>query len=144
MCVCVCVCVCVFGRMHAGLSLTKTLRRVEKEGYQTMSCSSHSQTRGGCRYSSVKIFLLKKVRGHEMTPNSTGSMFVDLFSPSPRTREMTIPIKRRGSPKVPEEPKIKKKPGPKPGWKNKFKSKGYPARYSLIHYLHSVSVKFNV
>ncbi|XP_030280582.1 zinc finger protein 276 isoform X1 [Sparus aurata] len=50
----------------------------------------------------------------------------ELFKPfsDKRAREMTIPIKRRGSPKVPEEPKIKKKPGPKPGWKNKFKPKG--------------------
>lgn len=80
------------------------------------------------------MFFLKKERGRQMTPNSSpGSVFVDLFSPSPRAREMTIPIKRRGSPKVPEEPKIKKKPGPKPGWKNKFKPKGYPATYSLIH-----------
>uniref|UniRef100_A0A3Q3WX05 Zinc finger protein 276 n=1 Tax=Mola mola TaxID=94237 RepID=A0A3Q3WX05_MOLML len=32
--------------------------------------------------------------------------------------------KRRQTPKALEEPKIKKKPGPKPGWKNKFKPKG--------------------
>uniref|UniRef100_A0A3Q2X921 Zinc finger protein 276 n=1 Tax=Haplochromis burtoni TaxID=8153 RepID=A0A3Q2X921_HAPBU len=31
---------------------------------------------------------------------------------------------RRKSSKAPEEPKIRKKPGPKPGWKNKFKPKG--------------------
>ncbi|XP_062245093.1 zinc finger protein 276 [Platichthys flesus] len=39
-------------------------------------------------------------------------------------RRATVPNKRRQSPKGPEEPKIKKKPGPKPGWKNKFKPKG--------------------
>ncbi|XP_060933302.1 zinc finger protein 276 [Limanda limanda] len=39
-------------------------------------------------------------------------------------KRATVSNKRRQSPKVPEEPKIKKKPGPKPGWKNKFKPKG--------------------
>ena len=42
-----------------------------------------------------------------------------------RARRVNVPSKRRRSPKAPEEPKIKKKPGPKPGWKNKFKPKGY-------------------
>lgn len=32
--------------------------------------------------------------------------------------------KRRSSPMAALEPKVKKKPGPKPGWKNKFKPKG--------------------
>ncbi|KAK2841726.1 hypothetical protein Q5P01_011926 [Channa striata] len=41
-----------------------------------------------------------------------------------RHRRVTIPNKRRQIPKAPEEPKVKKKPGPKPGWKNKFKPKG--------------------
>ncbi|XP_047452678.1 zinc finger protein 276 isoform X2 [Mugil cephalus] len=41
-----------------------------------------------------------------------------------RTRSINVPNKRRRSPKAPEEPKVKKKPGPKPGWKNKFKPKG--------------------
>ncbi|XP_035012809.2 zinc finger protein 276 [Hippoglossus stenolepis] len=50
----------------------------------------------------------------------------ELFEPysDKRARGATVPNKRRQSPKVPEEPKIKKKPGPKPGWKNKFKPKG--------------------
>ncbi|XP_018559182.1 zinc finger protein 276 [Lates calcarifer] len=50
----------------------------------------------------------------------------ELFEPysDKRARRVTIPSKRRRSPKAPEEPKIKKKPGPKPGWKNKFKPKG--------------------
>uniref|UniRef100_A0A8C6PRW4 Zinc finger protein 276 n=1 Tax=Nothobranchius furzeri TaxID=105023 RepID=A0A8C6PRW4_NOTFU len=43
-------------------------------------------------------------------------------SPSPRARRLNI--KRRQSPKSPEEPRARKKPGPKPGWKNKFKPKG--------------------
>ncbi|XP_053174615.1 zinc finger protein 276 [Scomber japonicus] len=47
----------------------------------------------------------------------------DLFEPYSDKR-VNIPSKRRRSPKNPEEPKIKKKPGPKPGWKNKFKPKG--------------------
>ncbi|KAK2918284.1 zinc finger protein 276 isoform X1 [Channa argus] len=41
-----------------------------------------------------------------------------------RPRRVTITNKRRQTPKASEEPKIKKKPGPKPGWKNKFKPKG--------------------
>ncbi|XP_038562989.1 zinc finger protein 276 isoform X1 [Micropterus salmoides] len=50
----------------------------------------------------------------------------ELFEPysDKRAHRMTVPNKRRRSPKVPEEPKIKKKPGPKPGWKNKLKPKG--------------------
>ncbi|XP_071767349.2 zinc finger protein 276 [Centroberyx gerrardi] len=50
----------------------------------------------------------------------------ELFQPYPekRPRRVTAPNKRRRSPKAPEEPKVKKKPGPKPGWKNKFKPKG--------------------
>ncbi|KAF0040819.1 hypothetical protein F2P81_006717 [Scophthalmus maximus] len=44
---------------------------------------------------------------------------------SDRSRRATVPNnKRRRSPKAPVEPKIKKKPGPKPGWKNKLKPKG--------------------
>ncbi|KAM4618894.1 zinc finger protein 276 [Polymixia lowei] len=50
----------------------------------------------------------------------------ELFQPYPekRPRRATTPNKRRRTPKAPEEPKVKKKPGPKPGWKNKFKPKG--------------------
>lgn len=50
----------------------------------------------------------------------------ELFEPysDKRARRVTVPNKRRRSPNTPEEPKIKKKPGPKPGWKNKFKPKG--------------------
>ncbi|XP_035521020.1 zinc finger protein 276 isoform X2 [Morone saxatilis] len=50
----------------------------------------------------------------------------ELFEPysDKRGRRVTAPSKRRRSPKPTEEPKIKKKPGPKPGWKNKFKPKG--------------------
>ncbi|XP_076589825.1 zinc finger protein 276 isoform X2 [Chaetodon auriga] len=50
----------------------------------------------------------------------------ELFEPysDKRARRVTVPNKRRRSPNAPEEPKIKKKPGPKPGWKNKFKPKG--------------------
>ncbi|XP_070687088.1 zinc finger protein 276 isoform X2 [Pempheris klunzingeri] len=50
----------------------------------------------------------------------------ELFEPfsDKRARRVPVPSKRRRSPKAPEEPKIKKKPGPKPGWKNKFKPKG--------------------
>ena len=55
---------------------------------------------------------------------------VFLFSFLPGTRKGAI-LKRRRSPKVPEESKVKKKPGPKPGWKNKFKPKGYTHTHSL-------------
>lgn len=48
---------------------------------------------------------------------------VNLSNFSARARKGTI-LKRRRSPKTPEESKVKKKPGPKPGWKNKFKPKG--------------------
>ncbi|KAF3854349.1 hypothetical protein F7725_022404 [Dissostichus mawsoni] len=44
---------------------------------------------------------------------------VKLSSP-PR---VSVPNKRRRSPKAQEEPKVRKKPGPKPGWKNKLKPK---------------------
>ncbi|XP_028304967.1 zinc finger protein 276 isoform X2 [Gouania willdenowi] len=49
----------------------------------------------------------------------------ELFEPysEKRGQRSTIPNKRRPNMKVCEEPKIKKKPGPKPGWKNKFKPK---------------------
>uniref|UniRef100_A0A3Q2XIS4 Zinc finger protein 276 n=1 Tax=Haplochromis burtoni TaxID=8153 RepID=A0A3Q2XIS4_HAPBU len=50
---------------------------------------------------------------------------LNLFSPYPsRAHRVNVPNKRRKSSKAPEEPKIRKKPGPKPGWKNKFKPKG--------------------
>ncbi|XP_054476176.1 zinc finger protein 276 isoform X2 [Anoplopoma fimbria] len=50
----------------------------------------------------------------------------EMFEPysDKRARRVTVPNKRRRSPKALVEPKIKKKPGPKPGWKNKFKPKG--------------------
>ncbi|KAM7414083.1 hypothetical protein PAMA_019077 [Pampus argenteus] len=50
----------------------------------------------------------------------------ELFEPysDKRPRRVNVPSKRRSSPKATEKPKIKKKPGPKPGWKNKFKPKG--------------------
>ncbi|XP_034391260.1 zinc finger protein 276 isoform X2 [Cyclopterus lumpus] len=50
----------------------------------------------------------------------------EMFEPysDKRARRVTIPSKRRRSPKALVEPKIKKKPGPKPGWKNKLKPKG--------------------
>ncbi|XP_044047749.1 zinc finger protein 276 isoform X2 [Siniperca chuatsi] len=50
----------------------------------------------------------------------------ELFEPysDKRAHRVTVPNKRRRSPKAPEGPKIKKKPGPKPGWKNKLKPKG--------------------
>lgn len=62
-----------------------------------------------------------------MTSNiNPGNVFGLPFFPPPRARRVTVPNKRRRrSPKALEEPKIKKKPGPKPGWKNKFKPKGY-------------------
>ncbi|XP_017289719.1 zinc finger protein 276 isoform X1 [Kryptolebias marmoratus] len=41
-----------------------------------------------------------------------------------RARRLNVVNKRRQSPKTPEEPRVRKKPGPKPGWKNKFKPKG--------------------
>ncbi|XP_042352746.1 zinc finger protein 276 isoform X2 [Plectropomus leopardus] len=49
----------------------------------------------------------------------------ELFEPysDKRARRVSVPSKRRRSPKALEEPKVKKKPGPKPGWKNKFKPK---------------------
>ncbi|XP_041651373.1 zinc finger protein 276 [Cheilinus undulatus] len=52
----------------------------------------------------------------------TGLSDDELFEPYSDKR-VTVPNKRKKSQKVLEEPKIKKKPGPKPGWKNKFKPK---------------------
>lgn len=46
------------------------------------------------------------------------------YSDSKRAHRIKVPNKRRQSPKGSEEPKVKKKPGPKPGWKNKLKPKG--------------------
>lgn len=60
----------------------------------------------------------------KLTDSGDGPHISSSISSSARARRGTTPNKRR-SPKVPEEPKIKKKPGPKPGWKNKFKPKGY-------------------
>ncbi|KAL6107338.1 znf276 [Pungitius sinensis] len=50
----------------------------------------------------------------------------EMFEPyaDERARRVTAPSKRRRSPKALVEVKIKKKPGPKPGWKNKLKPKG--------------------
>ncbi|CAF98926.1 unnamed protein product, partial [Tetraodon nigroviridis] len=56
-------------------------------------------------------------------PADVKSSGVILFSFPFRARKGAI-LKRRRSPKAPEESKVKKKPGPKPGWKNKFKPKG--------------------
>ncbi|XP_053742451.1 zinc finger protein 276 isoform X2 [Synchiropus splendidus] len=41
--------------------------------------------------------------------------------PSPKKRSRNGPTAR---PKAQQEPKVRKKPGPKPGWKKKFKTKG--------------------
>ncbi|XP_077953233.1 zinc finger protein 276-like isoform X5 [Gasterosteus aculeatus] len=50
----------------------------------------------------------------------------EMFEPyaDKRARRVTAPSKRRRSPKALAEPKVKKRPGPKPGWKNKLKPKG--------------------
>uniref|UniRef100_G3NBN8 Zinc finger protein 276 n=1 Tax=Gasterosteus aculeatus aculeatus TaxID=481459 RepID=G3NBN8_GASAC len=50
----------------------------------------------------------------------------EMFDPyaDKRARRVTAPSKRRRSPKALAEPKVKKRPGPKPGWKNKLKPKG--------------------
>ncbi|XP_077371662.1 zinc finger protein 276 isoform X3 [Festucalex cinctus] len=47
----------------------------------------------------------------------------------------TRPNKRRQLPNTSEDRKVKKKPGPKPGWKNKFKSKGeeLPNIYKCVY-----------
>lgn len=86
-----------------------------------MSCLSHTQTRGGYRCSSAKVVELSK----RMTAVGNPGTGLSLPFSSPRSRRGTVANKRRQSPKMPDEPKIKKKPGPKPGWKNKFKPKGY-------------------
>ncbi|KAG7281528.1 hypothetical protein CRUP_007562, partial [Coryphaenoides rupestris] len=50
----------------------------------------------------------------------------ELFQPyqDKRPRRVTAPGKRRRTPSSREEPKVRGKPGPKPGWKNKFKPQG--------------------
>ncbi|XP_038149882.1 zinc finger protein 276 isoform X1 [Cyprinodon tularosa] len=50
----------------------------------------------------------------------------ELFEPilNQAASRLNISNKRRQSPKSSEEPRVRKKPGPKPGWKNKFKPKG--------------------
>ncbi|KAM6946382.1 zinc finger protein 276 [Aplochiton taeniatus] len=42
----------------------------------------------------------------------------------PRPRKVTATKKRRRAANTPQEPKVRKKPGPKPGWKNKARPKG--------------------
>ncbi|KAJ3596134.1 hypothetical protein NHX12_002543 [Muraenolepis orangiensis] len=50
----------------------------------------------------------------------------ELFQPyqDKRPRRVTAPGKKRRAPSNQEEPKVRGKPGPKPGWKNKFKPQG--------------------
>ncbi|KAK5605165.1 hypothetical protein CRENBAI_023310 [Crenichthys baileyi] len=50
----------------------------------------------------------------------------ELFEPflNKKASRLNITNKRRQSSKSSEEPRVRKKPGPKPGWKNKFKPKG--------------------
>ncbi|XP_061577265.1 zinc finger protein 276 isoform X2 [Cololabis saira] len=65
--------------------------------------------------------------GHEGTISPALAKLEDRTADSDlsdRGRRVNLPNKRRQSPKSQEEPKIRKKPGPKPGWKNKFKPKG--------------------
>ncbi|XP_029952875.1 zinc finger protein 276 [Salarias fasciatus] len=45
----------------------------------------------------------------------------ELFEPY---SDRSVSNKRRSGDRTAQEPKVKKKPGPKPGWKNKFKPKG--------------------
>ncbi|XP_056271896.1 LOW QUALITY PROTEIN: zinc finger protein 276 [Pseudoliparis swirei] len=54
---------------------------------------------------------------------SDDEMFEPYSDKRARSRA-SVPGKRRRSPKALVEPKVKKKPGPKPGWKNKLKPKG--------------------
>lgn len=49
----------------------------------------------------------------------------ETFDPFPETRTSRLNMtKKRQRPKSSEEPRMRKKPGPKPGWKNKFRPKG--------------------
>ncbi|KAM6937042.1 zinc finger protein 276 isoform 2-T2 [Xenentodon cancila] len=67
------------------------------------------------------------IAGHEETISPALAQLEDRTADSDlsdRGRRVNLPNKRRHSPKSKEEPKIRKKPGPKPGWKNKFKPKG--------------------
>lgn len=69
----------------------------------------------------------RAVSEDEFEESGKGALSEDeLFDPhsDKRTRRVNAPNKRRPNPKAPEEPKVKRKPGPKPGWKNKFKPKG--------------------
>uniref|UniRef100_A0A3B3DWB7 Zinc finger protein 276 n=1 Tax=Oryzias melastigma TaxID=30732 RepID=A0A3B3DWB7_ORYME len=56
--------------------------------------------------------------------NTDLSKWVSRFDDEWKTRRINGPDKTRRSLKSTEEPKVRKKPGPKPGWKNKFKPKG--------------------
>ncbi|KAM9375886.1 zinc finger protein 276 isoform 2-T2 [Pholidichthys leucotaenia] len=62
----------------------------------------------------------------EFEESRKGGLLGEEFDPysDKRAHRVNIPIKRRRSPKAPEEPKIRKKPGPKPGWKKQIKAKG--------------------
>ncbi|XP_063333725.1 zinc finger protein 276 [Pelmatolapia mariae] len=62
----------------------------------------------------------------EFDEGRKGGLSDEEFEPysEKRAHRVNVPNKRRRISKAPEEPKIRKKPGPKPGWKNKFKPKG--------------------
>lgn len=73
--------------------------------------------------------LSDRVSEEDFDDNRRGGLLdeEELFEPyldNKRAPRVNVPNKKRLSPKDPEEPKIKKKPGPKPGWKNKIKPKG--------------------
>lgn len=101
--------------VHLGSFQRMIWRRVEKKGCPMMTnCLILIQTRGGFHCFSLPI----------IENSRRQSLGVILFSFPSRARKGAL-LKRRRSPKAPEESKVKKKPGPKPGWKNQFKPKGY-------------------
>uniref|UniRef100_A0A3Q2W8J6 Zinc finger protein 276 n=1 Tax=Haplochromis burtoni TaxID=8153 RepID=A0A3Q2W8J6_HAPBU len=60
----------------------------------------------------------------EFDEGRKGGLSDEEFEPYSEKRWVQIEKTGLKSSKAPEEPKIRKKPGPKPGWKNKFKPKG--------------------
>uniref|UniRef100_A0A3Q2W8F3 Zinc finger protein 276 n=1 Tax=Haplochromis burtoni TaxID=8153 RepID=A0A3Q2W8F3_HAPBU len=66
----------------------------------------------------------KVISEDEFDEGRKGGLSDEEFEPYSEKRWVQIEKTGLKSSKAPEEPKIRKKPGPKPGWKNKFKPKG--------------------
>ncbi|MEQ2309313.1 hypothetical protein AMECASPLE_037354 [Ameca splendens] len=75
----------------------------------------------------IRLCVFRGISENELEEKKRGDPSDDeLFEPflNKKASRLNITNKRRQSSKSSEEPRVRKKPGPKPGWKNKFKPKG--------------------